>query len=857
MSGRARGRALRTQSVPPGASASVPEAPARSDIGRFNQGPTLAEVAQVHADAARASSYQDERAKMETLYYGSGNLTISSTESVPEGTSGVSSKPAIVEDIRGTSGKQVILLSNMFKLNRLTNFRLFQYHVDFKPDVPNKVMRKKIILNHQDVIGRISMFDGMILFLPIQLPKITVLTSMQSIDNVQIKTTLKLTNELEPSSPMCMQLYNIIFKRILTYINLVPIGKNYYSSSQAITNHQRKLEVWPGFVTSILQFEKNIMLIADVSHKILNGVTVLNIMMDLSQKYGQDVQGFREACVKKLIGEIVLTRYNNKTYRLDDIDWNQTPENVFALGGVENMISFSDFYFQNYGRVIYDKKQPILISMPKSKGKRRAIGLVPELCYLTGLSEEVRSDFNAMKDLSLHTRLGPSQRIRALEGLMQKINSDETASAELSNWNLEFAQSLLTIPSRQLGPETIALGSKKFKYDEATAEWSSQMKNQRLMSPVHINNWIVMHTQHDLNQAQDFCEVLSRVCPGFGMTVSPANLVQLPNDNVPTLVSVLKAHITSDTRLVVCILPKNRKDRYDCVKTYCCIDRPVPSQLILSETLQKHPAMQVSVVKKLALQLNCKLGGELWSVEIPIKKVMIVGINCYHDSSRRGHSVGALVASTNANFTQFYSRCSFQSSMEELMTRMKSCLTDAVKAYENINGFLPERIIIYRDGVGDGQLMSVMEQEVSQMKHIFEAASPEYNPRFAFIVVKKRINSRFYTKHQDGSVSNPLPGTIIDTEATHQDWYDFFVISQSVRQGAVSPTHYNVLHDTTGLRADHLQRLTYKLCHLYFNWPGTIRVPAPCQYAHKLAFLVGQTLHKEPAMVLSNKLFFL
>lgn len=44
MSGRARGRALRTQSVPPGASASVPEGPARSDIGRFNQGPTLAEA---------------------------------------------------------------------------------------------------------------------------------------------------------------------------------------------------------------------------------------------------------------------------------------------------------------------------------------------------------------------------------------------------------------------------------------------------------------------------------------------------------------------------------------------------------------------------------------------------------------------------------------------------------------------------------------------------------------------------------------------------------------------------------------------------------------------------------------------
>ena len=24
-------------------------------------------------------------------------------------------------------------------------------------------------------------------------------------------------------------------------------------------------------------------------------------------------------------------------------------------------------------------------------------------------------------------------------------------------------------------------------------------------------------------------------------------------------------------------------------------------------------------------------------------------------------------------------------------------------------------------------------------------------------------------------------------------------------------------------------RLAYKLTHLYYNWPGTVRVPAPCQ----------------------------
>lgn len=59
--------------------------------------------------------------------------------------------------------------------------------------------------------------------------------------------------------------------------------------------------------------------------------------------------------------------------------------------------------------------------------------------------------------------------------------------------------------------------------------------------------------------------------------------------------------------------------------------------------------------------------------------------------------------------------------------------------------------------------------------------------------------------------------------------FDFFIVSQHVRQGTVSPTHYICVHDSIGMKADHLQRLSYKMTHLYYNWPGTVRVPAPCQ----------------------------
>jgi len=63
----------------------------------------------------------------------------------------------------------------------------------------------------------------------------------------------------------------------------------------------------------------------------------------------------------------------------------------------------------------------------------------------------------------------------------------------------------------------------------------------------------------------------------------------------------------------------------------------------------------------------------------------------------------------------------------------------------------------------------------------------------------------------------------------HTPRYDFFLVSQHVRQGTVTPTHYIVVSDSSGFKPDHIQRLAYKLTHMYYNWPGTIRVPAPCQ----------------------------
>lgn len=46
----------------------------------------------------------------------------------------------------------------------------------------------------------------------------------------------------------------------------------------------------------------------------------------------------------------------------------------------------------------------------------------------------------------------------------------------------------------------------------------------------------------------------------------------------------------------------------------------------------------------------------------------------------------------------------FQHTGQELADNLKKCMTNALRQFHKTNGSLPERIVVYRDGVGDGQV---------------------------------------------------------------------------------------------------------------------------------------------------------
>ena len=51
------------------------------------------------------------------------------------------------------------------------------------------------------------------------------------------------------------------------------------------------------------------------------------------------------------------------------------------------------------------------------------ICLIPELCFLTGLDDRLRSNFTTMRELAKHTKVAPMQREQALRRYIESVNS--------------------------------------------------------------------------------------------------------------------------------------------------------------------------------------------------------------------------------------------------------------------------------------------------------------------------------------------------------------------------------------------------------------------------------------------------
>ncbi|XP_050076916.1 protein argonaute-3 [Anopheles maculipalpis] len=755
----------------------------------------------------------------------------------------------------GTSGTPLQIMSNFMELKCSKDCGIFLYTVDFEPHPESKRARQQCIDRHSDIFGKAYTFDGRMLLLPkpISQERMVIPTKLPT-DGTSVQMTVVFRVQQRMSQNV--MLYNKLFRRIMYLLQLSEMGRKHYDPTQARIVPQHKLEIWPGFVTAVHEYDGGLMLNLDVTHRVLMQTTVYAHMKTIAMCRGAQ---FRDNVMKSLLGSVILARYNKKTYRIDDVLFDLNPMSTFRKG--ERDITYVEYYKQHYGIDIHDHQQPLLLNRTERKVSNQekpqelSFCLVPELCYLTGMTDDMRKDYKVMRDIATYTRITPNQRLLAMKNFCENVNKNEAARSLLAAWGLELKTTPQVMSGRQLDIENITSGGGMVGSAGPNVDFTHQVTSNPMLEIVHIRKWLLVYTQRDQRCASAFMDCVKRTCKLLGMEIVQPQIEILPQDSTQLYIHTLRTRIQPGTQIVLILCPTSRDDRYAAIKRVLCTEIPIPSQIVNARTLNNDKRNR-SIVLKILMQMNCKLGGTLWSVNIPLKDTMICGIDTYHETRKRNNSVSAFVGSLDASFTHWYSRVTIQEHKEELLNGLCVSLEKTLQVYRRRNCTLPQKIIIFRDGISDSAMTVCEEYEIPQLEAACKTIAPDYSPKITFVVIQKRIITRLFSMSGDG-IGNAPAGSVLDHTVTRRCKYDFFLVAQTVQMGTVTPTHYIVLRDDAQFSPDIMQRLSYKMCYMYYNWSGSIRVPACCQYAHKLAYLVGQSVKRMPAESLNDKLFYL
>eukprot|EP01117_Protostelium_nocturnum_P016842 TRINITY_DN6745_c0_g2_i1.p1 TRINITY_DN6745_c0_g2~~TRINITY_DN6745_c0_g2_i1.p1 ORF type:complete len:994 (-),score=216.74 TRINITY_DN6745_c0_g2_i1:22-3003(-) len=756
---------------------------------------------------------------------------------------------------------EIDILMNHFLLT-VKNQILHQYSVQFTPEVDRNSLKKRLLSQHTEKLGAYYVFDGNFLLSHTKIPNLEVAARLPQLkegqkpdnnpDHNSWSISVRFVKSLDPSSSMPPQLFNITLSEILRALKLKPLGKHFFDPTKSIQIPQHQVELWPGYYTSIgNDFKFGSTLLVDITHKILRTDTVLDLINEAMQK---KTANWKQSLTKQIVGQIVLTRYSNRIYRIDGIDWEKNPLSTFKKRGCAEDYSYVKYYCSMYNRAINDLNQPLLMhNHHRKSGPDETIYLIPELCSMTGIAENMKADPKIMRDIAEHARVKPPERGAQITSFVQTILNRPEASECLKMMGLELDTNMLPTKGQLLLPERIIFGKKSQVVDENTADWSKECRSNQLFSCIPLKNWILLYVKKNEKEAKDLATNLVKVGTSLGFQIDPPNRIEYKDDH-RSFLDTVKLYAKDDIQCVVCVIPSDGKDRYDSIKQALCVEIPIPSQCVKAKTLSKKSLL--SICSNIARQIGCKIGGELWRVDIPLVSTMIVGIDVYFDAVNREQSSIGYCATMNAAFTSYFSPVSIQKSNSEIPDGIRRCTYESLKMFHYWNGRLPETIMIYRDGVSDGTTDAMIQNEVVQIFSTFGQFG-NYSPKVSVVIVRKRIHTRFFWKNNNSdTLLNPPPGTLVDSGIGAKG-FDFFLVSQYASQGTVTPTHYHVVHNSTDIEPQDLQLITYKLCHLYMNWTGTVRVPAPCQYAHKNAYLVGQSLHQEASPKLLNNLYFL
>uniref|UniRef100_T1E104 PIWI-1 n=1 Tax=Dendrocoelum lacteum TaxID=27895 RepID=T1E104_9PLAT len=777
-------------------------------------------------------------------------------------------QPAEIVEKVGKEGKIVSLKSNYanFKLKPKGPFCMY----DVKMSV-GKSLRGKL-----EILGAVAAlkepnepycFDGRRLFTASEWHN----SEIQSFTVKEEEVSLRFLTSFLENTEEYYQMVNIIFNNVQSFMGQERIGRAFFlgSNCDEVTSRygptffkKDNFKILGGFSTTLTRGTNNdgtasTLLYLERINRVLNENSVYNI--------------YNKNQLDLLIGRDVITKYNNKTYRISDIKEIDIKDEIELN---DKKISYADYFKQRYNITLNHAKQPFVISRMRRiaiqrkenienepdapKEADQSLSIPGELCFLCGFSDNERSNINLQKSLGSVLKREPRERLNDIADFCHWTKEGK-ADSFMKKWGVEIEDQPITIKGRELNGVDVFSNRQRIN-TKSSDDWKfGEVKFDIPQGAQHRFGILVI--DRNANQFNQFIDDMKREMSRLRINntieaVSSCRANEI-EDALTDFVRVQKVH------MAIVFIGDDKV--YARVKNFTISTGLLTQCVTIRNATNRDDRRRKVVADKSVMQMFAKLGYDPWGVELKMVPTMVVGLDTFHSKTGK-RSIQASVFSISHKFSQYLSFVNSSKGKNEYHDNLVQNFTSAIKTFKDKFNTLPQRFIIYRDGVGDSQLYFTKKYETDEVLKLMEKLYENMRlPQIIYIIVKKRISVKFF---KDGN--NPNPGTIVDEMVVKPNFYEFYLVSQRTTKGTATPTNYNVLMDTqltnnAGVKAPippgQLQHITYALTHLYFNWMGTIRVPVPTHYAHRLAELVG-TVHRgtNPPVIsdrIRERLFYL
>lgn len=196
-----------------------------------------------------------------------------------------------------------------------------------------------------------------------------------------------------------------------------------------------------------------------------------------------------------------------------------------------------------------------------------------------------------------------------------------------------------------------------------------------------------------------------------------------------------------------------------------------------------------SYIDNILLKVNGKLGGKNSVIEENIleqlpfnhKQTIILGIDVNHPTQgeRVESSIAVVVGSYDHQFTMYTASIRVQKkNRDEMINCLEEMVTELLNEYRNFNGYFPENIFVFRDGISEGQF-TYAEVEIKQIRAGIRKSVK--NGKLVYIVTQKNHQTRFVLSKPTGSADRPIynvpSGTIVDNTIVEPSHYMFYINS--------------------------------------------------------------------------------